>query len=244
MRRGACGLAAVLAVLAAAAPGDAATVSVSGTTVIYQAAPGEVNKPLVDTSGTAVVIGDSVAPTFGPGCAPFGATGAKCSGGSIRSVVVNLGDRDDSMARNVLEGEVPAGARLAVEGGPGKDFIIGTTGSDTLSGGSGDDSVYGSGGRDVLKGGSGNDRLTGFGTLERRCRRRLHRGVLWLLRRVRSVSDARLCRRRQRPGADRQQGPRHRRLRVREQGQREYDRQARTRQVQVQLRVAPGRLST
>ena len=166
MRRGACGLAAVLAVLAAAAPGDAATVSVSGTTVIYQAAPGEVNKPLVDTSGTAVVFGDSVAPTFGPGCAPFGATGAKCSGGSIRSVVVNLGDRDDSMARNVLEGEVPAGARLAVEGGPGKDFIIGTTGSDTLSGGSGDDSVYGSGGRDVLKGGSGNDRLTGFGTLE------------------------------------------------------------------------------
>ena len=121
-----CGLAAALAVLAAASPGDAATVSVSGTTVIYQAAPGEVNKPLVDTIGTAVVFGDSVAPTFGPGCAPFGQTGAKCSGGR---------------------------ARLAVEGGTGKDFIIGTTGSDTLSGGSGNDSVYGSGGSDVLRAG-------------------------------------------------------------------------------------------
>jgi Ca2+-binding RTX toxin-like protein len=166
MRRGVCGLATGLAVLVAAAPGDAATVSVSGTTVIYQAAPGEVNKPLVDTIGTAVVFGDSVAPTLGAGCAPFGETGAMCSGTGIRSVVVNLGDRDDSMARNVLEGEVPAGARLAVGGGAGKDFIIGTTGRDTLSGGSGDDKVYGSGGRDVLKGGSDKDRLTGFGTLK------------------------------------------------------------------------------
>jgi len=124
-----------------------------------------VNKPLVDTNGTAVIFGDSVAPTMGAGCAPFGETGAMCSGTSIRSVVVNLGDRDDSMARNVLEGEVPAGARLAVDGGSGKDFIIGTTGSDTLSGGPGNDSVYGNGGRDVLRGGSGEDRLTGFGTL-------------------------------------------------------------------------------
>jgi hypothetical protein len=167
MRRGVCGLAAGLAVLVAAAPGDAATVSVSGTTVIYQAAPGEVNKPLVDAIGSAVVFGDSVAPTFGAGCTPFGETGAMCSGGSFRSVVVNLGDRDDSMARNVLEGEVPAGARLAVNGGSDKDRL---TGFGTLKGGAGDDFIeafYGFSGeyepfRTSVFAGRGNDRvLTG-----------------------------------------------------------------------------------
>jgi serralysin len=166
MRQRVCRLAVGLALLVAAPAASAATVTVSGTTVIYPAAPGEVNKPLVDTNGAAVIFGDSVAPTIGAGCAPFGETGAMCSGAGIRSVVVHLGDRDDTMARNVLEGEVPAGARLTVDGGSGKDFIIGTTGSDTLSGGTGDDKVYGSGGRDVLKGGSGKDRLTGFGTLD------------------------------------------------------------------------------
>lgn len=166
MRLAVCGLATGLAVLVAAAPGNAATVSVSGSTVIYQAAPGEVNKPLVDTNGTAVIFSDSVAPTLGAGCAPFGEVGAMCSGARIGKVVVILGDLGDSMARNVLEGEVPPGSKLTVSGGSGKDFIIGTTGSDVLSGGPGNDTVYGSGGRrDVLKGGSGKDRLTGFGSL-------------------------------------------------------------------------------
>ena len=67
-------------------PRHAATVSVSGTTVIYQAAPGEVNKPLVDTIGTAVVFGDSVAPTFGAGLRRS-ARPVHVQRASIRSVV-------------------------------------------------------------------------------------------------------------------------------------------------------------
>lgn len=166
MNRRVAGLTAALALLLGAPAADAATVSVSGTTVTYQAAPGEVNKPLVDENAGAVVFGDSAKLVPGAGCAAFGETGVTCSGAAISAVIVNLGDRDDNMMRNVLEGEVPAKAKLTVDGGPGKDFIIGTTGNDALSGGTGDDSVYGSGGRDVLKGGAGKDRLTGFGTLE------------------------------------------------------------------------------
>jgi Ca2+-binding RTX toxin-like protein len=48
-----------------------------------------------------------------------------------------------------------------IEGGAGKDTLIGSTGWDTLVGGSHRDVLYGNAGHDLLAGGAGNDYLVG-----------------------------------------------------------------------------------
>ncbi len=50
---------------------------------------------------------------------------------------------------------------IVVEGGPGNDSIIGTSGPDALYGGEGDDTLIGLGGNDALYGGPGDDTLAG-----------------------------------------------------------------------------------
>jgi Ca2+-binding RTX toxin-like protein len=48
-------------------------------------------------------------------------------------------------------------------GGTGNDWVVGTTGRDTLIGGAGNDRLSGDGGNDTLNGGTGNDVLVGGG---------------------------------------------------------------------------------
>lgn len=50
---------------------------------------------------------------------------------------------------------------VTANGGPGRDFVRGGSGADTLLGGKGGDRLFGSNGRDALKGGKGGDSLRG-----------------------------------------------------------------------------------
>jgi VCBS repeat-containing protein len=58
----------------------------------------------------------------------------------------------------------PALSGVLLEGGSGKDFILGTTGGDTLVGGAGDDTLFGGDGHDVFvfQSGDGDDRIADF----------------------------------------------------------------------------------
>jgi Ca2+-binding RTX toxin-like protein len=159
-----------------AAPASAATVSVNGTTLVYDAAPGEANAP----QGTAgaddrVNLNDGVTLTPGPGCQQFGSpTGVFCDVPGMTALVFHLGDGTDRIG---ISGR--SGAQLVVDGGPGDDDLNGDrvdggSGNDTLrgdsgvqsfNGGPGRDQLLGQGGRDRLSGGSGDDSIQGQGRL-------------------------------------------------------------------------------
>jgi Ca2+-binding RTX toxin-like protein len=72
-------------------------------------------------------------------------------------IIFNGGDGNDS-----FDGSL-AMAALAVDGGLGNDFLIGSSFDDTLSGGDGDDTLFSGGGRDSVLGGNGNDLVHGGG---------------------------------------------------------------------------------
>lgn len=158
---------AALTSLALATTAHAATFGVSGTTLVYQAAPGEVNEPQVGLlAGGAYVSELGGTLTAGPGCAPLAEGGGiSCPTDGISTVIVRLGDGNDEVFKPGRP-PVPPSYGYRVEGGPGNDEIEGTTRNDLLIGGSGRDSLGGSGGTDKLKGGAGDDRLYGQGSLE------------------------------------------------------------------------------
>jgi len=158
-----------LAALAIATPAQAGTVTRSGTSLIYQAAVGEQNLLQVRFFSGTVSISDRYEIAPGAGCAtdPDNAT-TGCPTSGVTALVLRLGDRNDELKSvgPALQVDLPRSLKLNVDGGTGKDSLIGTKRNDELTGGSGADKVYGSGGEDKLKGGSGNDRLTGFGRLD------------------------------------------------------------------------------
>ncbi len=163
------GLGLGLAVLAIATPAHAATLSRSGTTLTYQAAAGEENIPTVGSLADNITIDDGYDIATGAGCGDGSGDGEK----RVREGRHHLGDpspgrprRRDEDRRPRVQFDLPPGVKFQVNGGSGKDRLIGTKGKDMLSGGSGADNVYGSGGKDKLIGGPGNDRLTGFGRLD------------------------------------------------------------------------------
>src|SRR4051812_34136390 len=91
-------LLAALPVLAAAAPAaDAASLSVSGSTAIYTAAPGEGNVVRFTTSGPDLVVVDDAAPVTGAGpCTSAIAGGqATCPLAGITAISAQLGDMGD-----------------------------------------------------------------------------------------------------------------------------------------------------
>jgi len=169
MRRWTVGLGLGLAALAIATPADAGTLTRSGQSLIYQAASGEKNLLQVRFFSGTVSISDRHDVEPGAGCATNSVdatTGCPTTG--VTKLSVRLGDLNDELKSvgPALQVDLPAAMTLQVDGGTGKDSLIGTPRNDELTGGSGADKVYGSGGKDKLKGGSGNDRLTGFGTLD------------------------------------------------------------------------------
>jgi Ca2+-binding RTX toxin-like protein len=105
------------------------------------------------------------------------AAGSVSCGGPVTSILVTLSGGDDRLA---IGGSVPAEVSVTVEGGPGRDWLRGGRGGDTLYagddrdpdmivGGGGDDVLFGinilhprrSSGAATLVGGPGNDLLVG-----------------------------------------------------------------------------------
>jgi serralysin len=169
MGRWTVGLGLGLAALAIATPAQAGTVARSGTSLIYQASAGEQNLLQVRFFDGSVSLRDRYPIGPGAGCAtdPVDETTA-CQASGATELILRLGDQNDELKSvgPALQVDLPAGLKLKVDGGTGKDSLIGTKLGDELTGGSGADKVYGSGGKDRLTGGSGNDRLTGFGRLD------------------------------------------------------------------------------
>ncbi len=109
------------------------------------------------------------------GCAS--AAGSVSCVGTVNSILVSLGSGND---RLTVRGSVPAEVSVTVDGGPGRDWVRGGRGGDTLYagddsdpdtivGGGGDDVLFGvnilhprrSSGAATLVGGPGNDLLVG-----------------------------------------------------------------------------------
>jgi RTX calcium-binding nonapeptide repeat (4 copies) len=169
MRRSTIGLGLALAAVAVAAPAHGATLSRSGSTVTYVAASGEENIPTVGFFGGNLTFNDGYDIATGAGCGTDPVTARTvCAKDGVALVSLRLGDRDDEMKTTgpAVQVDLPPGVKFKVDGGAGKDRLIGTKANDVLSGGPGADNVFGSGGKDNLIGGSGNDRVTGFGTLD------------------------------------------------------------------------------
>jgi serralysin len=143
--------------------------------VDYTAAEGQTNKVLVTFAPTAdfskyvFTIRDDVAITAGNGCTypdPADRKQVACTAfppgdeaSDLRSLVVNLGDRDDRLTM-----DPNSAAYTEIFGGDGDDILLGG-GRDVFYGGNGDDRIDGGGGAygEGANGGPGDDMLTGCG---------------------------------------------------------------------------------
>lgn len=145
-------VAGTVATVAGFCAGDAqaATVSVSGGSLAYSAAAGEVNHVTVAPWGFYVrvsdtgVVADGGAPvrlTSGVGCWPLSTSSVVCAATSIGA---GMGDGDDSFDSSGVA--LPA----AVSGDGGDDLLTTGAGADAVDGGDGADTVAAGGGDDVV----------------------------------------------------------------------------------------------
>ena len=178
----------VAALLVLASSASASQISYSGSVLHYDAAPGEVNGPIVTVNPYDLQCGSAGAPClsiFDP-YATIAAPAGVCEGSGSSdvvcqlptSIVANLGDREDSFYD--WDGDTTINAGIGndnpiyggggndhISGGPGSDNLVGGPGDDVLDGGTGDDylediafgSEADSAGRDTYIGGGGSDRL-------------------------------------------------------------------------------------
>jgi hypothetical protein len=93
------------------------------------------------------------------------ATEVSCAAGYIGAIVGDLGGGSDTLNADpgltVMVGGVIDGQMRPLEGGPGRDRLVGGSLSDLLEGDGGADSIAGGGGMDLLLGGPGADNLSG-----------------------------------------------------------------------------------
>ncbi|GGN95995.1 hypothetical protein GCM10010112_86810 [Actinoplanes lobatus] len=152
-----------------ATPAQAAahgTVKVThGYRVTYHARWGQENEVVVTGSGATVTIDDRVAITPGKGCERVGGdkTKVRCRASSEARVWIMAYDRNDSVEiRSGLPTSINGGSgRDTLIGGPRRDIINGDTGADRISGNGGDDKLDGYVGDDRIWGGDGGDTLIG-----------------------------------------------------------------------------------
>jgi hypothetical protein len=164
---------ALLGSLGAAPPAGAAALNAGGTTLDYEASPGEANNVVLAYDGKTWMFTDTVPIQLNDdsgACRQASLTSVSCPtwpADGINGPSITLGDGNDSF-RYVgvnpkgypLEVDLGGGTNTA-EGSPGNDTFFGGTGNDTIHGGAGNDELNGNGGSDVLDGGVGNDKLFG-----------------------------------------------------------------------------------
>lgn len=165
----------LLAILIAFVPAvaEAATVSVTVyeggggkyehdvETVLFQAAPGEVNDLRITRTGMSVRFADVVPIRPGSGCRAVDATTVDCDTGLLTALLGDGDDRARCGANCTIDGEAGAdliealpGGSITANGGEGEDVLRGRDGFDSLAGGPD---------ADVLEGGGGHDDFTGDG---------------------------------------------------------------------------------
>ena len=164
---------AVLATLLTASPALAGTISVSGTTITYQADPGEEN--FVTVNWGNVSAGDDFIPSLDDHeditavapCEDDTSLNARCpSAGPNPVFIVRLGDGND-FGQSI--NDRAAGHKVELYGDDGDDSLDSDASSDLLDGGAGNDMLSpdddDSGPGDRVVGGPGRDTLqTGNGT--------------------------------------------------------------------------------
>jgi hypothetical protein len=130
----------------------ASTLSKSGTTLVYTAAPGEANDVSISVAGGTydVLNRGSDTLTLDPS---VGACQSSCDASGITAVSGDLGDGDDKYTGS---GAVPQ----TINGGDGDDTIFAAHA--TMHGGPGNDLLRGGVGPNVLDGGPGDDQLDPF----------------------------------------------------------------------------------
>ena len=146
----------ILACLLAAPSAMAAGASVDNADdrLELTAATGERNLITVTGSPNTYILEDAVSNiTAGSGCTQLTAKRVRCSGGSIKSIYLDLRDQDDSVVSS-------ASMRVDISAGDGADKLTGSASHDRLSGGPGDDLLDGGLGADLIVGDDGRDRVT------------------------------------------------------------------------------------
>jgi Ca2+-binding RTX toxin-like protein len=128
-------------------------VRVEGSTLVYEAAPGDANAISIDQGEDGFRVSDTVGSIGrGDGCVASDED-ALCNG-EISYVRVDAGDGSDRVALDVA---VPT----EITGGAGDDELVGGTAADIVTGDEGDDVLAGRGDHDVLRGGEGKDHESG-----------------------------------------------------------------------------------
>jgi len=166
-------LLATSAMLLIPAAAQAATISYSGDTLVYQAAPGDRDSPMFgkDDAGNLTIFEEGL--TLPANCT-YDVT-AHCP--MPARVEAHLGDGDDwASFSSDYPAELPVAIygdegkdqlqtynanHVTLDGGPGNDLLKGWDTNDTLLGGPGDDEIQASGGADHIEGGDGNDKISG-----------------------------------------------------------------------------------
>lgn len=178
-RQCAMAIAAVVLTGAWVSSASAATVSVDGDTVAYQAASGEANALTVrDDFGGTTFSDEGATIDPGAGCAALPSGAVTCAPGPTR-LAISVGDGDDSVdadtnflfeiritggsGDDTLHSGSASGRLHELDGGYGDDTLttgVNLIGTQVLTGGPGDDSAWAQGGGfGELVGGSGDDSL-------------------------------------------------------------------------------------
>jgi Ca2+-binding RTX toxin-like protein len=149
-----------LALLLPASAG-AATVTVSGSELRYDAVAGEVNVVTVDRIAESYrVVDRSAGLSSGPGCVSAGPSTVLCTTTNVETAVLRLGDGADTATVALTINDVPT-IGSSIDGGPGNDQLTSGWYDGQLTGGDGDDVLIGNEGHDTLDGGTGADTLRG-----------------------------------------------------------------------------------
>jgi Ca2+-binding RTX toxin-like protein len=138
-----------------------------GSSLIIQGSPND-DEIHISRSPSAWVISDTIPIFSGEGCEtpPSNGNAMVCpDSGAPPLIVVTGGNGND---RIVVDGSVPAGAHVRINGNAGDDELVGGAGDDVLEAGEnyngpdhGNDTLIGNGGSDVLYADPGADNLQG-----------------------------------------------------------------------------------
>jgi Ca2+-binding RTX toxin-like protein len=155
------------AVVAGQVPGaGAAAGSLNTLTIMGKPVDGRITVFLGATGRLTILSPEGVnAPAGVTQCTQDSATQVSCDPGFIGAMTAQLLEGNDTFKASpdlpVVFGVVIDGHQQPLDGGPGRDRIVGAAAADHLVGGTGADNLAGNGNGDLLEGNAGRDKLKG-----------------------------------------------------------------------------------